>query len=256
MGAAKQVERLNKLGAWLESKSPLTCAAGLGLRIQNSPHQCRRGTDAGDANTFAPPSCVLRPGGTITVPWPVDTQIDTHGPYDAECFPEKRVRIAVICPEEFEGEAGQFLKQFKDGVPCADERAKFRQGFVRKYHLNACDFSFHPVKRTSSSLEEAYKAASFDALKDRFHLAVAVIREQHRDLPDAANPYYTTKARMMAQGVPVQLIEIETIRQGGRAYILNNLSVAMYAKLAAFPGRSLPIRTWPTRSSWGSAAPG
>jgi hypothetical protein len=238
MGASKQIERLNKLGAWLESKSPLPCAAGLGVRVQRSPHECRKGTDAGDANTFLPPSCVLRPGGTLTVPWPVDSQIDTHGPYDAESFPDKRVKIAVICPEEFVGEAGQFLKQFKDGVPSTDEQARFRQGFVRKYHLNSCDFSFHPVKRNSSSLEEAYKLASFEALKEKPNLAVAVIREQHRELPDPENPYYTTKARLMAQGVPVQLIEIETIRQSGRAFILNNLSVAMYAKLGGIPCRA------------------
>lgn len=236
MGATKQMDRLNKLGIWLESKSALPCAAGLSVRIQKSPHECRKGTDAGDADTFLTPSSVLRPGGTITVAWPVDNQIDTHGPYDAESFPDKRVKIAVICPEEFIGEAGQFLKQFKDGFPSADEKARFRQGFVRKYHLNSCDFSFHAVKRTSSSLEEAYKAASFEALKEKPNLAVAIIREQHRELPDAENPYYTTKARLMAQGVPVQLIEIETIRQSGRAFILNNLSVAMYAKLAAFRG--------------------
>lgn len=240
MGATKQMDRLNKLGIWLESKSALPCAAGLSVRIQKSPHECRKGTDAGDADTFLTPSSVLRPGGTITVAWPVDNQIDTHGPYDAESFPDKRVKIAVICPEEFIGEAGQFLKQFKDGFPSADEKARFRQGFVRKYHLNSCDFSFHAVKRTSSSLEEAYKAASFEALKEKPNLAVAIIREQHRELPDAENPYYTTKARLMAQGVPVQLIEIETIRQSGRAFILNNLSVAMYAKLGGIPWTLTP----------------
>ena len=49
----------------------------------------------GYAHTFSTPNCVLRPGGSITVPWPVDKQIDQHGPYNAESFPDKRVRIAV-----------------------------------------------------------------------------------------------------------------------------------------------------------------
>ncbi|OQA10224.1 MAG: Piwi domain protein [bacterium ADurb.Bin374] len=235
MGAEAQVQRLGKLGAWLEEKSPLSCCAGLSMRIQKEPHQCRPGVDAGHSHAFKPPNCLLRPGGSTTVPWPVDKQIDRHGPYDAESFPEKRVRIAVVCPEEFIGEAGQFMREFKEGITSTDEALPFRQGFVRKYHLNSCDFTFHEVKRSASSLEEGYKAASLEALREKPHLAVAVIREQHHDLPDAVNPYYTTKARMMAQGVPVQLVEIETVRTSQRAYILNNIGLAIYAKLGGIP---------------------
>ena len=213
MGAEHQVRRLNNLGIWLEEKSPIACAAGLSIRIHKTPHKCPKGSDAGYSHTFTTPKCVLRPGGSITVRWPVDKQIDLHGPYDAESFPDKRVKIAVVCPEEFVGEAGQFLRQLKEGVNSADEKAPFRNGFVRKYHLNSCDFTFHEVKRSVTSLEDAYKSASLEALREKPNLAVAIIREQYPDLPDPSNPYYTTKARMMAQGVPVQLVEIETIRQ-------------------------------------------
>ncbi len=240
MGAEHQVKRLNTIGEWLEKKSPLACCVDLGVRIYKTPHDCPRGTDAGLSHTFTTPNCVLRPGGSITVPWPVDKQIDQHGPYDAESFPDKRVHIAVICPEEFDAEVGQFLRQFKDGVNSTDENAPFRQGFVRKYHLNSCDFTFHNVSRTAASLEEGYKNAALDALKEKPNLAIAVIREQHRDLPDSLNPYYTTKARMMAQGVPVQLVEIETIRQSRTAYILNNFGLAAYAKLGGIPWTLTP----------------
>ncbi|HXR75386.1 MAG TPA: Piwi domain-containing protein [Bryobacteraceae bacterium] len=240
MSAEQQVKRLNTLGEWLERKSPLACSVDLGIRILKTPHECPRGTDAGFSHHFTTPSCVLRPGGSITVPWPVDKQIDQHGPYDAESFPDKRVRISVICPEEFEAEVGQFLRQFKDGVHSSDENAPFRQGFVRKYHLNSCDFTFHNVKRAAASLEEGYKSAALDALKDKPNVAIVVIRDQHRELPDASNPYYTTKARMMAQGVPVQLVKIETIRQRQTAYILNNLGLAVYAKLGGIPWTLAP----------------
>jgi len=205
MGAEHQVQRLNTLGEWLEKKSPLPCCVGIRLRIHGTPHDCPAGTDAGTSHTFFAPNCVLRPGGSITVRWPVDAQIDLHGPYDAESFPDKRVKVAVIVPSEFVGEAGQFLRQLKEGIQSADEKAVFRKGFVRKYHLNSCDFSYYEVKRTAASLEEAYKTAALEALKEKPNLALAIIREQHHDLPDASNPYYTTKARMMAQGVPVQL---------------------------------------------------
>ena len=240
MGAEHQVQRLNALGTWLEKKSPIACAVGQSIRVHKTPHECHKGTDAGFSHTFPTPKCVLRPGGSITVSWPVDKQIDLHGPYDAESFPDKRVKIAVVCPEEFVGEAGQFLRQLKDGINAGDENAPFRKGFVRKYHLNACDFTFHEVKRTATSLEDAYKTASLEALKEKPNLVVAVIREQHRDLPDTSNPYYTTKARIMAQGVPVQLLKIETIRRQKIDYILNNLSLAMYAKLGGIPWTLTP----------------
>lgn len=242
LGAEHQVPRLNDLGAWLEKKSPLPCCVGLNIRVHKTPHECEPGTDAGTSHSFNSPNCVLRPGGSITVPWPVDKQIDQHGPYDAESFPDKRVKIAVICPQEFVGEVEQFLRQFKDGAHSTSDKAPFRQGFIRKYHLNSCDFAFHEVKRTTAalSLEESYRTACLEALKDKPHLAIAVIREQYRALPDSSNPYYTTKARMMAQGVPVQLLKIETVRRPGTAYTLNNLSLAVYAKLGGIPWTLAP----------------
>jgi hypothetical protein len=240
IGAEHQVRRLNTLGRWLQKKSPIECGAGLSIRIHQKPHDCPKGTDAGYSHTFTTPNCVLRPGGSITVPWPVDKQIDLHGPYDAESFPDKRVTVAVICPEEFVGEAGQFVRQLKEGVNSAENNAPFLKGFVRKYHLNTCDFTFHPVKRSVTSLADAYRVASLEALKDKPNLALAVIREQHRELPDIANPYYTTKARLMAQGVPVQLLKIETIRRHKIEYVLNNVSLAMYAKLGGIPWTLAP----------------
>ena len=240
MGAEHQVRRLNTLGAWLQEKSPIACGAGLSIRIHKKPHDCPKGTDAGYSHAFTTPSCVLRPGGSIAVPWPVDKQIDLHGPYDAESFPDKRVKIAVICPEEFVGEAGQFVRQLKEGVNSVENNAPFRKGFVRKYHLNACDVTFHPVKRSATSLEDAYRIASLEALKEKPNLALVVIREQYRALPDTVNPYYTTKARLMAQGVPVQVLKIETIRRRNIEYVLNNISLAMYAKLGGIPWTQAP----------------
>ena len=202
MGAEHQVQRLNTLGEWLEKKSPLPCCVGMGLRIRRTPHDCPAGTDAGTSHTFFAPNCVLRPGGSITVHWPVDPQIDLHGPYDAESFPDKRAKVAVIVPSEFVGEAGQFLRQLADGIQSADEKAVFRKGFVRKYHLNSCDFTYYEVKRTAASLEEAYKTAALEALKEKPNLALAVIREQHHDLPDASNPYLYDQSATDGAGSP------------------------------------------------------
>jgi len=96
MGAEHQVKRLNQLGKWLQEKSPIPCSTDLNIEIHNKPHNCPRGTDAGYSHVFNTPRCVLRPGGATTVPWPVDKEIDRYGPYDAESFPNKRIKIAVI----------------------------------------------------------------------------------------------------------------------------------------------------------------
>ena len=127
----------------------------------------------------------------------------------------------------------------KEGVPPSKPDSTFRQGFVRKYHLNSCDYTFHEIKR-NLSLEEAYKAASLEAMSENPHLALVVIREQYRDLPDSINPYYTTKARLMSQGVPVQVLKIETVRLRSLPYVLNNLSLACYAKLGGIPWTIVP----------------
>ena len=44
----------------------------------------------------------------------------------------------------------------------------------------------------------------------------ADIREQHQDLPDASNPYYTTKARMILGGLPKPAIEVH-LKTGQRS---------------------------------------
>lgn len=232
-GAEHQLDRLRKLGEWLERKSPFACCPDMKVRIHATPHECQHGIEAGEVRMLAMPRCYLRPGGSISVTWPIDKQIDMHGPYDAESFPDKRVRIAVICPQEFTGDVEQFLGQLRDGINSTDERAPFQQGFLRKYHLTKCDFTIHEVK-PRTALHEAYKDAALEALQREPHLSIVVIREQHADLPDETNPYYVTKAALMSQGVPVQVMEIETLRRRN-AYILNNVALAMYAKLGGIP---------------------
>ncbi len=232
-GAEHQLQRLKKIGGWLADKSPLPCCPDMDVRIVATPHLCRQGTDAGDVRTLQVPSIFLRPGGSITVPWPVDREIDAHGPYDAESFPDKRARIAVVCPSEFRGEVEQFLGNLRDGFPSHSENAPFRQGFIRKYHLNSCDFAIEEVK-AGGSLHDAYKEAALKAIGEEPHLALTVIRAQHWELPDAINPYYVSKATFMGQGVPVQVVKIEKVR-GRNAYILNNIALAMYAKLGGIP---------------------
>jgi argonaute-like protein implicated in RNA metabolism and viral defense len=83
-----------------------------------------------------------------------------------------------------------------------------------------------------------YKQASISALQgaDGLDLAMIVIREDFHQLHGESNPYLVSKSTFMSHGVPVQSIEIETIKdQRGRPWILNNIGLASYAKLGGIP---------------------
>ncbi|MDI6809884.1 MAG: Piwi domain-containing protein [Candidatus Eisenbacteria bacterium] len=237
-GAKNQAERIERVRAWLESYQPFYCGGGLSFNIGSDILELKTGNEAGEHHKLQSPSFVLRPGGSITVSGSVDKKIDEKGPYDAESFPKKRIRVAVLYPERFKGEVEIFFRQFKDGVPPRPgKEVVFTQGFIRKYRLTGCEFGMFPI---ASDREDSigYKQASLSALqgKDVYDLAMIVIREDFHQLHGESNPYLVSKSAFMSQGVPVQSIEIETIRdQRGRPWILNNIGIASYAKLGGIP---------------------
>jgi hypothetical protein len=237
-GAKNQAERIEKVRAWLEGHQPFYCGGGLSFNIASDILELKTGNEAGEHHRLQSPSFVLRPGGSITVNGSVDKKIDEKGPYDAESFPKKRIRVAVLYPERFKGEIEIFFREFRDGVPQRQRgEVPFTQGFIRKYRLTGCEFGMFPI---ASDREDSngYKQASLSALQGEevCDLAMIVIREDFHQLHGENNPYLVSKSTFMSQGVPVQSIEIETIRdQRGRPWILNNIGLASYAKLGGIP---------------------
>ena len=238
-GAKNQTDRIEKIRTWLEKYQPFNCGGGLSFDITSDILQLNYGNEAGNYNNLQNPTYVLRPGGSITVRGIIDKKIDEKGPYDAESFPKKRVNIAVLYPERFKGEVELFIKQFRDGVPPRPgKETPFAQGFIRKYRLTGCTFEMFPIDSYNEDTN-GYKTACLKALQDNqedIDLAIIVIREDFHQLYGASNPYLVSKSTFMSQGVPVQSIEIETIKdQRGRPWILNNIGLAAYAKLGGIP---------------------
>lgn len=68
-------------------------------------------------------------------------------------------------------------------------------------------------------------------------MAIVVVTEHDKDLHGADSPYYVAKAALMSQGIPVQMVRIETILQppSSLAFTLTNIAVALYAKLGGIP---------------------
>src|SRR5262249_9436392 len=77
---------------------------------------------------------------------------------------------------------------------------------------------------------------AIDAATDggfEWNLAIIQIDQDFKELPGPDNPYFITKSLFLKQRVPVQEITLETMRFPNQqlVYVLNNISLATYAKL-------------------------
>ncbi len=235
-GAMGRLKRLGEIARWLQQNGALLLASGLSCTV-GDPLKPRQGADAGMYRKFPAPEFVFDPARNKTDRWH-DRGLEEFGPFDAESFGVKRPNMVVVTPKEFKGDVEVFLRKFKTGIPKAKT---FAQGFVRKYHLYDCLFRFEafdcgPREATS------YRQACLQALRtgSRPDLAFVIIQDQHKLLHGDDNPYLVSKSAFMSQGVPVQEVEIETIRvppelEYGVPYTLNNIGLACYAKLGGIP---------------------
>jgi len=240
-GAKNYYERLHKIIRWLKRNAPIKCSKDLSFEVADEPFFLPGGRDAGNFRFLASPTCVLRPGGSITEKWPIDPHLEKNGPFDSESFPKKTLRIAVIFPSRFKGEVEIFMRQFRDGISENNKKYNkfipYSQGFLRKYRLTNCAIELRSLDGNSES-PDSYRKKCLEVLAEDipYDLAIVVIREEFHKLRGKENPYLISKSIFMSQGLPVQEVEIETIQdERSRVYVLNNLSLACYAKLGGIP---------------------
>lgn len=191
------------------------------------------------------PLLVFDPSGTRTDRWN-ERGLDQHGPYDRRSFTPKQLRIAVVCQPLYEGQVDAFLAKFIDGLPDiktgAGEwvRAPYAKGFIRRFDLESAKVV---VFTTRGSKASDYAAACREAVAAstsggfEWNLAIVQIDQAFKDLSDALNPYYATKAIFLKHRVPVQEITLETMNFANQqlVFALNNMSVATYAKIGGTP---------------------
>lgn len=195
--------------------------------------------------TVQKPVLVFDPSGTRTDKWN-ERGLDDHGPYDQRTFSPKQLKIAVVCQSPFEGQVDGFLAKFLDGLPDVRTgtgdwaRAPYAKGFIRRYALEAP--KLHTFTTAGSSAAD-YAAACREAVEYatsngfEWNLALVQIDKDFRELDDARNPYFSTKAVFLKHRVPVQEITLETMSFADQqlVYALNNMSVATYAKIGGTP---------------------
>jgi hypothetical protein len=232
-GAEGRLKRIGALAHRLVETGPLRIAPGLVAEVDLPIGSVSAsGRDLKVSSTrFRSPSYVFDPGGDKTDRSAQNGLVE-FGPFDSEFFTPRRPKILVLTPRTFQGTVEVFMDQFRRGVP---NGKVFKQGFVRKYRLTDCDVVIEPFDAGPRDAA-AYRAACLAAARaGRPNLAIVITSEEQEDLQGDASPYLVAKSTLMGQGIPVQEVQVETIRRGNLDSPLDSLALQCYAKLGGIP---------------------
>jgi len=205
----------------------------------------------GKAERWFPQREVIKKPALVFSPLPGRTDtwnergLDTHGPYDQRSFTPRRPRVAVVCQAQAQGQVEQFMRKFLEGMPEVSvgktpPRQPYGRGFIRRFGLEGVDTTvFAVANKSATAYREACRAAITAAADRGFEwtLALVQIDDAFHLLDGDDNPYLVTKAVFMKQQVPVQEVTIEKMASppSDLVYILNDISLAAYAKIGGTP---------------------
>jgi len=173
------------------------------------------------------PTFIFDPSGTKKHT-SADRGLINFGPYDSITFDIKKPNVLCICNRINRGYFTNFLSHLKDGVP---NSSWFQKGLVKKYDLQ--DMVFDIKETQSFELNEYLSVISnYDEIKP--DLAIIEIPSEFKKLPDASNPYYRIKAKLLSTDIPVQFVTTEKVKNFNEN-ILNFIALQIYAKLGGVP---------------------
>jgi hypothetical protein len=163
-----------------------------------------------------------------------DVGIQQYGPFQYAHNPINEPMIVVLCDKQARGRMDQFAKLLRDGLD--EEGGRFSGGLIGKFRLTKVRFHFAEIGGDTAESYEAAAERALEELPQTPALALVQVRSAHRQRIPSRNPYYVAKSRFMRAGVPVQAVRLETIEETrGKAYTLNNLALAAYAKIGGVP---------------------
>lgn len=222
-----QFEYLNSLGT-------IHVTDSLDLTVNSKPTEIGNSfikKEPLDYQFFKRPTFVFDPTRLKTHAFQSGGLID-YGPFDSETFKKKNPRFVVVVPSHLKTEVEAFLNYFKNGEPSK----YFTKGFVGKYVLNSLSMDYASFAVDEKNVAESYRKTCLEITQNKtYDLAIIIIEESFRSFTGNSDPYLVAKSVLMSQGIPVQEVEIETIRQSGRPYSLDNIALACYAKLGGTP---------------------
>jgi hypothetical protein len=166
--------------------------------------------------------------------------LERCGPFSGDTFARRSPVILVVHPQDAKGQVESFVQAFRDGIQGPGLRA-YQRGFTRTFGLAQPRFVFTGVTLGNGTRPaDAYRRAIEDVLASQPtppEAAIVVLRDEDADLPDEASPYLYAKAALLMAGVPVQEIRLSkaTLERTALQYLLQNVSVALYAKMNGVP---------------------
>lgn len=185
-----------------------------------------------------------------------DRGLTKYGPYSSSSHSPTTPKVCVICQATTKGRVEQFLYKFLHGIteqqakPDTYRRAnqqssserfeRFANGLIGKYKLDDVSLKFFTAE--GDTAESYLKAVRQALIYQRDHnmkwdLALVQIEGRFHNLYGDRNPYFVTKAAFLAQQIPSQEFEFETMSlpDSQLIHVLNNMALATYAKLGVVP---------------------
>lgn len=243
---------LTQMGEFLIKKSPMQLAPDLQAHIVNRIEVVNDDTYQ-TVISASPVEYCFDSARTKRSPY-AWSGIERYGPFSREIFSKKSPEILVLFPDTVQGAVENFLralrdgisikkKVFRDGIEDWEETSRYAGGFAKIFGLVNPKFTQQKISwlnNTHKSPAVAYREAVKQTLKNREAMpdaAIVVVLDEHSRLPDPDNPYLQSKALLLMAGIPVQDIRLRTLGQYKEAlqYTLQNLSVALYAKMNGLP---------------------
>ena len=179
------------------------------------------------------PGMLFGPSGHDQANQP-DQGVQQYGPFQYTHNPVNDPVIVVLCDKQVRGRMDQFAKLLRNGLD--EEGGRFSGGLVGKFRLTNVRFQFAEIAGDTADEYAAAAQRILDELPQTPALALVQVREAHKQRASGQNPYFVAKARFMRASVPVQAVRLETVEANrGKAYSLNNLALAAYAKIGGVP---------------------
>lgn len=171
--------------------------------------------------------------------------LERFGPFDSGTFDKKRPRLLVVAPAQHQGEVETFIRRLRDGME-SERIPRFQRGLVGIYQLARLELEWLLVELPPDGSADV-GARYLERLKDSFNAerppdaAMVILRERDAFMAPV-NTYDWVKAFLLSQGVPSQQVRLPTVRQRPKslAYTLENIAVALYAKLGGSPWTVTP----------------
>jgi hypothetical protein len=237
------IDQVAELTNWFGGQGPLAITPSLSCRFGNTL-TAEVGPPGSAAHLLPSVQYCFASDGSALDEFPF-RGLDRFGPFDSRTFDKKTPRLMVVMPDDCRADAEAFERRLLDGM-AKEGQKRFARGLVGIYGLSKVvpqRVAVRVPRQGAHDVGQHYVAAIGEALDPSKPPDVGLIVVRDGDaFTDSDNAYLAAKAYLLSQGVPTQEIRLSTMRgnTAGLPYILENIAVALYAKLGGSPWTVVP----------------